>query len=89
MAPYPFPEDEYCRAVQLICERADAVDSHEANAVKRVAAERKRQWASWERTGWDANPAPWGDPKQGAHAILGEHCLISTVKPPFGMFPRA
>lgn len=71
MAPYPFPEDEYCRAVQLICERADAVDSHEANAVKRVAAERKRQWASWERTGWDANPAPWGDPKQGLMRFSG------------------
>lgn len=71
MEPYPFPEDEYGRAVQLICKRADVADSHEMSAVERVAAERRRQWRSWERTGWDANPAPWGDPRQGLMRFSG------------------
>lgn len=71
MEPYPFPEDEYGRAVQLICKRADVADSHEMSAVERVAAERRRQWGSWERTGWDANPAPWGDPRQGLMRFSG------------------
>lgn len=71
MEPYPFPEDEYGRAVQLICKRADVADSHEMSAVERVAAERMRQWRSWERTGWDANPAPWGDPRQGLMRFSG------------------
>lgn len=71
MEPYPFPEDEYRRAVQLICKRADVADSHEMSAVERVAAERRRQWRSWERTGWDANPAPWGDPRQGLMRFSG------------------
>ena len=71
MEPYPFPEDEYRRAVHLICKRADVADSHEVSAVERVAAERRRQWASWERTGWDANPAPWGDPRQGLMRFSG------------------
>ena len=71
MEPYPFPEDAYRRAIELICERADAADSHEVKVVERVAAERKREWASWERTGWDANPTPWGDPKQGLMRFSG------------------
>lgn len=71
MEPYPFPEDEYGRAVRLICKRADVADSHEMSAVERVAAERRRQWRSWERTGWDANPAPWGDPRQGLMRFSG------------------
>ena len=71
MEPYPFPEDAYHRAIELICERADAADGHEVKVVERVAAERKREWVSWERTGWDANPSPWGDPVQGLMRFSG------------------
>ena len=36
-----------------------------------MADKRARQWAGWERTGWEANPAPWGDPKQGLMRFAG------------------
>jgi hypothetical protein len=71
LAPYPFPEDRYASAVALLEERARITDESELPAVQKVARERARQWDRWERTEWEANPPPWGDPKQGLMRYAG------------------
>ncbi len=35
------------------------------------ARDRARQWGGWERTKWNANPAPFGDPLQGLMRFAG------------------
>jgi hypothetical protein len=55
----------------LFHERALVTDESEIALLRIVAEKRARQWAGWERTMWEANPAPWGDPKQGLMRFAG------------------
>lgn len=71
LPPHPFPSTEYEKAIALLRERALIVDAAEVAAVERMADKRARQWNGWERTAWEANPAPWGDPKQGLMRFAG------------------
>jgi hypothetical protein len=68
---YPFPEQEYDEAIALLRERALIADKGEVPMLERMAEKRARQWDGWERTIWEANPAPWGDPKQGLMRFAG------------------
>ncbi|WP_082911841.1 helicase-related protein [Enteractinococcus helveticum] len=69
--PQPFPSMEYDEAVALFMKRAQVVDSGEVQVLAEMAEKRARQWNGWERTEWSANPAPWGDPKQGLMRFAG------------------
>jgi hypothetical protein len=71
LPPYPFPSAEYDEAIKLLRERALIADASEVPVLERMAAKRARQWDGWERTIWEANPAPWGDPKQGLMRYAG------------------
>lgn len=71
LPPYPFPSAEYDKAIKLLRERALITDPGEVRALERMAYKRARQWEGWERTSWEANPAPWGDPKQGLMRFAG------------------
>lgn len=71
LPPYPFPSTDYDKAIQLLRERAIIVDADEVSVLERMADKRARQWGAWERTDWEANPAPWGDPKQGLMRFAG------------------
>jgi len=71
LSVYPFPEKEYDEAIALLRERAFTVDPDEVPVLERMAKKRARQWGSWERTNWNANAAPWGDPKQGLMRYAG------------------
>ena len=68
---YPFPQREYDEAIELLRERARIADEDEVPVLDRMAERRARQWDGWERTMWEANPAPWGDPKQGLMRYAG------------------
>nr|VTP02049.1 hypothetical protein BIN_B_04334 [Mycobacterium riyadhense] len=46
-------------------------DKSEVPVLEKMAEKRARQWDSWERTQWEANPPPWGDPKQGLMRYAG------------------
>lgn len=70
-APYPFPAAEYDDAIALLRERARIADPGELAKMESMAAKRANQWNSWERTEWEANPPPWGDPKQGLMRYAG------------------
>jgi hypothetical protein len=69
--PYPFPRPEFEAAIALLRERAALADPGELPILDRIAETRARQWDSWERTMWEANPPPWGDPKQGLMRFAG------------------
>ncbi|WP_369046794.1 helicase-related protein [Sinomonas sp. P10A9] len=69
--PHPFPQQEYEHAIDLLRERALIVDPGELPVLERMAGSRSRQWSEWERTAWEANPPPWGDPKQGLMRFAG------------------
>lgn len=71
LPPYPFPSTEYDAAIELLRERALIADAGEVPVLERMADKRARQWDGWERTIWEANPAPWGDPKQGLMRFAG------------------
>ncbi|TVT52287.1 helicase [Amycolatopsis rhizosphaerae] len=71
LPPYPFPSREYDDAIELLRERVHIADVGEASLLERMAEKRARQWDRWERTVWEANPAPWGDPKQGLMRFAG------------------
>lgn len=71
LPPYPFPSTEYEHAIEFLRERALVADAGEVPVLDRMAAKRARQWEDWERTMWEANPAPWGDPKQGLMRFAG------------------
>lgn len=71
LPPYPFPTNEYDEAIELLRARALIADADEVPVLERMADKRARQWAGWERTIWEANPAPWGDPKQGLMRFAG------------------
>lgn len=69
--PDPFPSSAYVEAIQLLRERAEVAEPEEIPALERFARVRARQWGGWERTEWDANPAPFGDPLQGLMRFAG------------------
>lgn len=71
LPPYPFPSTEYDEAIELLRERALIADAGEVPVLEGMADKRARQWDGWERTIWEANPAPWGDPKQGLMRFAG------------------
>jgi len=71
LPPYPFPKEVFQEAVELLRERALVADSNEVPVLVKMAEKRARQWDSWERTEWEANPPPWGDPKQGLMRYAG------------------
>ncbi len=71
LGPYPFPSTEYDEAIKLLRERALIADASEVPVLEKMAEKRAGQWSGWERTKWDANPAPWGDPKQGLMRFAG------------------
>jgi hypothetical protein len=71
IAPYPVPRDEYEKAIELLHTRALIADPGEVPVLELLADKRARQWESWERTMWEANAMPWGDPKQGLMRYAG------------------
>lgn len=71
LPPYPFPAREFDEAIELLRERARIADKGEVPVLEKMAEKRARQWDGWERTRWEANPPPWGDPKQGLMRYAG------------------
>ena len=71
LPPYPFPSGKFEEAIDLLRQRALKADADELPELDKVAARRAREWEGWERTEWEANPAPWGDPKQGLMRFAG------------------
>lgn len=71
LPPYPFPAHEFDDAIELLRDRALIADKSEVPVLEKMAEKRARQWDSWERTQWEANPPPWGDPKQGLMRYAG------------------
>jgi hypothetical protein len=71
LQPYPFPAHEFDEAIDLLRQRALIADKSEVPVLDRMAQKRARQWDGWERTQWEANPPPWGDPKQGLMRYAG------------------
>lgn len=69
--PSPFPEKLFEEVVELLRERARICDADEVANLERMADKRARQWAGWECTEWNVNPAPWGDPEQGLMRFAG------------------
>lgn len=69
--PHPFPRELYEAAIEMLRERAAIADPGEISVLEQIADKRAREWSSWERTIWEANPAPWGDPKQGLMRFAG------------------
>ena len=71
LSPHPFPATEFDEAMKLLRERALIVDSGEVPNLVNMAEKLARQWRNWERTQWEANPPPFGDPKQGLMRYAG------------------
>lgn len=71
LLPDPFPSSAYDEAIRLLRERAAIAEPAEIPVLDRLARDRARQWGGWERTAWDANPAPFGDPLQGLMRFAG------------------
>ncbi|MFF0284290.1 helicase-related protein [Rhodococcus aetherivorans] len=67
---YPFPEEEFKTAIDLLRARANVADPGELPALERVQRKLAVQWDSWERTNWNAN-INGGDPKQGLMRYAG------------------
>lgn len=87
--PYPFPAKEFEEAINLLYSRALSIDKKEAPIVRQIATERAKEWLHWERTEWDANPAPWGNPLQGlmqyAGTLTDENCKFPIWDVPTSM----
>jgi len=85
---YPFPDLLFDKAVALLLRRAQIADGAELGALREVARQRARQWGSWERTEWNANPQG-GDPKQGlmlsAGSSLDPRCNVPVWEVPTSM----
>lgn len=71
LQPDPFPSSTYDEAIRLLRERATIAEPDELPVLDRLAKVRAVQWEGWERTKWDANPAPFGDPLQGLMRFAG------------------
>lgn len=69
LPPHPFPSVEYRNAIDLVKKRALIADADEVPMLEQMAKKRAREWGTWERTAWDANP--WGDPRQGLMRFAG------------------
>jgi len=70
LSVYPFPENEFSEAANLLRKRAAVVDPGELDALDRRQGEISLQWRRWDRTEWDANVIG-GDPKQGLMRYAG------------------
>ena len=70
LPPYPFPQNQYDEAVELLRARAAIADKDEIPALERMQRKRAQEWGKWERTEWSAN-ANDGDPKQGLMRYAG------------------
>jgi len=68
--PYPFPEEDYDAAIELLRQRASIADADELPTLEKVQRERARQWRYWDRTDWSANTIG-GDPQQGLMRYAG------------------
>lgn len=83
---YPFPAAAFDEAVALIRMRAEQVNRGEAAfdeemaAFDSVASRRRREWAEWERTQWDAS-ALYGDPLQGLMRFPGTSSVAGARVP--------
>jgi hypothetical protein len=77
---YPFPSHPFDEAMDLIRARAELVDSGELQAFDRVRDRRRREWAEWERTKWDASPL-YGDPLQGLMRFPGTRSVAGAKVP--------
>lgn len=71
LGPDPFPDHYYNQAIQLLQERAELADPAALPALAELADVRARQWMHWQRTEWDANPAPYGNPLEGLMRFAG------------------
>lgn len=71
LGPDPFPSSAFDEAIRLLRERAEIAEPDEIPVLEHFADYRARQWSGWERTKWDANPAPYGDPLQGLMRYAG------------------
>ena len=69
-SPFPFPENDYRRAVAILRERAEIVDQREISNLDEVAKERERSWKAWERSEWDASQYA-GDNEDGLMRVAG------------------
>lgn len=67
---YPFPQDRFDAAVEVLRARAAISDTADTGPLETVAARREREWARWERTDWSAN-AVGGNPRQGLMRFAG------------------
>jgi hypothetical protein len=64
LAVYPYPQERFDAALEILRARAIVADDADAAPLKAMAARRSREWAHWERTEWDANVFG-GNPLQG------------------------
>lgn len=71
LGPDPFPSTAYDEAIRLLRDRAEIAEPNEVAILDHFAQVRARQWRRWERTEWDANPKPFGDPLQGLMRFAG------------------
>lgn len=70
LLPYPFPEQAYNETARLLRQRAADTDSATVPDVDDEIRLRERQWRSWTRTDWSANPFD-GDPSEGLMRFAG------------------
>lgn len=68
--PNPFPSEKFHEAIQLLRKRAELVNAEELPAFDEIASNREREWASWKRTEWSANPIG-GNPLEGLMRYAG------------------
>ena len=71
IGPDPFPRTAYQEAIDLLRDRAVIAEPDDLPMLEHIARDRATQWSSWERTEWDANPAPYGVPLQGLMRYAG------------------
>jgi hypothetical protein len=80
LEPYPFPEDEYNVAIDLLRRRAALADAEEMPALERIQRQRAEQWRNWDRTQWSGNAFD-GDPQQGLMRFAGTLPELSSRVP--------
>jgi hypothetical protein len=80
LEPYPFPENEYNVAIDLLRRRAALADAEEMPALERMQRQRAGQWRNWDRTQWSGN-ALGGDPQQGLMRFAGTLPELSSRVP--------
>jgi hypothetical protein len=71
LEPWPFPEEAFDDAVQILRSRAELVDSSEMDGFTYEVDRRKKNWQNWERTVWSATTFGDGNPAQGLMQFAG------------------